>query len=133
MISHRGVMMIGIPRRVAFWICGGVLAVSALGADSGGRWIGTWAASAQHWTPGRLQSFRNQTLRLIVHASIGGSKARVKIANTYGEQPLRIAAVHIARRTSGADIDSASDRSVTFHGQNAVTIPPRSIAVSDAV
>jgi lysophospholipase L1-like esterase len=133
MIRHRGVMMIGIPRRLPFWICGGVLAVTALGADSGGHWIGTWAASAQHWTPGRLQSFRNQTLRLIVHASIGGKKPRVKIANTYGEQPLRIAAVHIARRTSGADIDSASDRSVTFHGQNAVTIPPRSIAVSDAV
>jgi lysophospholipase L1-like esterase len=41
--------------------------------------------------------------------------------------------VHIARRASGADIDSASDRSVTFHGEKGVTIPPRSIAVSDAV
>src|SRR5215467_14387017 len=74
------------------------------------RWIGTWAAAAQPFVPGKLQSYRNQTLRLIVHTSAGGTKVRIKISNTYGDQPLRVGAAHIARRTAGADIDAASDR-----------------------
>jgi lysophospholipase L1-like esterase len=111
-----------------------LLAPSAMAADTGGEhWIGTWAAAAQHWLPGRLASFRNQTVRLIVHTSAGGAKARIKISNTYGDQPVQIATVHIARRTTGADIDPASDRTVTFHGEKALTIAPRSIAVSDPV
>lgn len=105
-----------------------------MASDTGGEhWIGTWAAATQHWLPGRLVSFRNQTVRLIVHVSAGGARARIKVSNTYGDQPLQIAAVHIARRASGADIDPTSDRTATFRGQKAVTVPPRSMVVSDAV
>jgi lysophospholipase L1-like esterase len=105
-----------------------------MASDTGGEhWIGTWAAAAQHWLPGRLASFRNQTVRLIVHTSAGGARARIKISNTYGDQPLQIAAVRIARRTAGADIDPASDRTVTFQGQKLVGVAPRSTVVSDPV
>lgn len=97
------------------------------------HWVGTWGAAAQHWLPGRLVNFRNQTVRLVVRTSIGGSKARIRISNTYGDQPLQIAAAHIARRTTGADIDAASDRTVTFQGRKSVTVPPRSTVVSDPV
>jgi lysophospholipase L1-like esterase len=94
-------------------------------------WIGTWATAAQPAMPGALQSFHDQTLRLIVHTSAGGTKARIKISNTYGDQPLVIGAAHIARRTDGADIDPASDRTLKFGGQSSATIPPRSMVVSD--
>jgi lysophospholipase L1-like esterase len=83
--------------------------------------------------PGALLSFHNQTLRLIVHTSVGGTKARIKISNTYGDQPLVIGAARIARRTDGADIDSASDRVLKFRGQSTATIPAHAIVVSDPV
>jgi len=96
-------------------------------------WIGTWATASQPFLPGALQSFRNQTLRLIVHTSAGGTKARIKISNTYGDKPLHIGAAHIARRVAEAEIDPASDRTLKFHGQTSTTIPPRSMIVSDPV
>src|SRR5205807_1327004 len=61
----------------------------------------------------------------------GGKRVRIKISNTYGEHPLLIGGAHIARRSSEADIDPASDRVLKFHGQASTKIPPRSIVVSD--
>jgi lysophospholipase L1-like esterase len=97
------------------------------------HWIGTWATSAQPNRPGIPESYRNQTLRLIVHTSVGGRKVRIKISNTYGDQPLLIGAAHIARRATEADIDPATDRLLRFHGRASTRIPPRSIATSDPV
>jgi tetratricopeptide repeat protein len=63
------------------------------------RWIGTWATAAQPFLPKSLQIFQNQTLRLIVHTSIAGTKVRIKISNTYGDGPrLKL------RRFSGAGV-----------------------------
>ena len=95
------------------------------------HWIGTWAAAPQAAPKGPVQTFRNQTVRLIVHTSVGGKKVRIKISNTFGDQPLLIGAAHIARRASGADIDPASDRALKFNGRATMTIPPRSMVVSD--
>jgi lysophospholipase L1-like esterase len=99
----------------------------------GETWIGTWATAPQPFMPGALQNFRNQTLRLIVHASAGGAKSRIKISNTYGDQALLIGAAHIARSTTGADIDPSSDRTLKFKGRTSTTIPAHSTVQSDAV
>src|SRR5262252_9944219 len=74
------------------------------------QWIGTWATAAQPFLPKSLQTYRNQSLRLIVHTSIGGTRVRIKISNTYGDGPLLIGGAHIARRTAAAEIDPRSDR-----------------------
>jgi lysophospholipase L1-like esterase len=97
------------------------------------RWIGTWAAAPQHFVPGEIETFQNQTLRLIVHTSVAGTKVRVRISNTFGDQPLLIGRIHIARRTSGADVDPASDRALTFAGLASITLAAGSIAISDPV
>ena len=96
-------------------------------------WIGTWATAPQPCIPGHLQTFHNQTLRLIVHTSAGGTKVRIKISNIYGDQPLRIGAAHIAHRSAGADIDPASDRTLTFSEHASTTVPARTMIVSDPV
>lgn len=102
--------------------------------DRGGKqWIGTWATSPQPPMPGPVQTFRNQTLRLIVHTSAGGAKVRIKISNTFGDHPLPIGSAHIARRTSEADINPTSDRTVMFNGHASTTVPARSISVSDPI
>lgn len=96
-------------------------------------WIGTWATAAEAAIPGSAATFRNQTLRLIVHISAGGARVRVKISNTFGDQPLVIGGAHIARRAAGADIEPASDRTLLFRGKASTTVAPRSMMVSDPV
>jgi hypothetical protein len=64
----------------------------------GARWIGTWATSAQPFLPGALETYQNQSLRLIVHTSAGGARVRIRISNTYGDEPLFIGGAHIGRR-----------------------------------
>ena len=63
--------------------------------DGDQYWVGTWATSPQATN---AVTFNNQTLRMIVHTSIGGKKVRVRFSNAYGTQPLIIQAAHIALR-----------------------------------
>jgi hypothetical protein len=99
----------------------------------GDSWIGTWATAAQPSLPGGAKTFRNQTLRLIVHTSVAGTKVRVRISNTYGDQPRLIGGAHVASCTSAGDIDPASDRVLTFGSQISATVPPQAVVVSDPV
>jgi hypothetical protein len=115
------------------------LSVNPLTASSGvftrhgEHWIGTWATAPQRAIPGHPQTFRNQTVRLIVHTSAGGTKVRIKISNTFGDEPLIIGAAHIARRASGADIDPTSDRTLTFRGHASTGVAAGAMVVSDPV
>ena len=60
--------------------------------------------------------FTNQTLRQIVHTSVGGSRLRVVLSNSYGTEPLAIGAAHIALRDSDAAIQTDTGRKLTFSG-----------------
>jgi lysophospholipase L1-like esterase len=97
------------------------------------QWIGTWATSPQAAIPAGVKTFHNQTLRLIVHTSAGGTRVRIKISNTYGDKKLAIGGAHIARRAAAANIDPASDRILMFSGHLSVLVPPGSMVVSDPV
>ena len=97
------------------------------------HWIGTWATAPQPAMPQSIDTFQNQTLRLIVHTSADGKKVRIKISNTYGDQPLQIGGTHIARRTVGSEIDSASDRKLLFQGEASISVPAHSQVLSDPV
>ena len=99
----------------------------------GEHWIGTWATAPQPFIPGSLQTFRNQSLRLIVHTSAGGTKVRIKVSNTYGDRPLLIGGAHIARRTAAAEIDPRSDRMLKFQTKSSTTVAAGSMVVSDPV
>ncbi len=94
------------------------------------HWVGTWSTSPVG-TSGI--SFNNQTLRLIVHTSIGGHTVRVRLSNAFGSQPLLIGAAHIAIRDTGAAIVKGSDRTLTFGGAAFTTIWAGALAVSDSV
>ena len=77
--------------------------------------------------------FENQTLRLIVHTSVGGNGLRVRLSNTFGTGSLVIGAVHVAIRTTDAAIVPVSDRALTFGGALSISIPPGALLVSDPV
>jgi lysophospholipase L1-like esterase len=78
-------------------------------------------------------SFSNQTLRLIVHTSIGGSKARVRFTNEMGSSALRIGAASVGLRGSGASLVAGSVRNLTFGGRSFATMPAGAPLVSDPV
>jgi hypothetical protein len=112
--------------------------VSGIHKGSGGdrnatQWIGTWAAAAQPFIPELLQTYRNQSLRLIVHTSAGGRRVRIKVSNTYGDKPLLIGGAHITRRVTGAETDPSSDRMLKFQGKSSATVAAGSMVVSDPV
>ena len=102
-------------------------------AQAAAHWVGTWAAAPQPAFPGPQERYTGRTLRLVVHASIGGERWRIRLSNTYGKTPLRIAGAHLARRLHGADIDPGSDRPLTFAGHPGVVIAPGATVTSDPV
>jgi lysophospholipase L1-like esterase len=77
--------------------------------------------------------FTNQTLRQIVHTSIGGTKVRVLISNAYGTAPVMIGAAHIALRDKESAIRETSGGALNFSGRPTMTIPAGAIAYSDPV
>jgi lysophospholipase L1-like esterase len=116
-----------------------ILAAASLSAGQvktapGEHWIGTWATAAQSApAPDSAQTFRNQSLRLIVHTSAGGTKVRIRLSNQFGAGQLVIGGAHIALRAGGADIDPASDRRLTFSGQASAKVEPHAMVISDPV
>ncbi len=84
-------------------------------------------------TPPAPLNFANQTLRQIVHVSIGGERVRVVLSNAFGSVPLLVGAAHVALRTKDAAIDPKSDRTLTFGGSPTATIAAGAVVVSDPV
>ncbi len=100
-------------------------------ADS--TWAATWTASPE---PPRSPPtvLNNQTIRELARVSLGGGRFRVRLTNEYGSKPVTIASAHIAIATgTGAQIQTTSDRQLTFNGKAVVTIPAFSSIVSDSV
>jgi len=87
----------------------------------------------QSFAPLPFTHFTNQTLRQIVHTSIGGAKARVLISNSYGTASVTIGAAHIALRDKEGSIQGSSGGALTFSGRPTMTIPAGAIAYSDPV
>ena len=103
-------------------------------------WTPTWVASPQQARPavGRAGAapggtFNNQTVRMIVRSTIGGSKVRVRLSNSYGPAPLTIGAAHIALRAKDSEIVPGSDRPLLFAGKPACSIPVGAVYLSDPV
>src|SRR4029077_1996895 len=98
-----------------------------------GSSIQSWAVGHITHLPASTAQYNNQTIREIVHTSIGGNQVRVRIANTFGSAPLVIGEAHVAVTSSGSSIVPGTDRALTFGGRKSVTIPAGAPAVSDPV
>ncbi len=76
---------------------------------------------------------QGQTLRQIVHTTIGGSRVRVVFSNVFGTLPLRVDAAALALRDKDAAIVATSSRPLMFSGQVSTMIPAGAVLVSDPV
>jgi lysophospholipase L1-like esterase len=120
---------------------------SSAQTSSGEHWVGTWTTAtigrppypppATTATPAnpapqnRVPFPSNQTLRQIVHTSIGGSRVRVVVTNAFGTAPLEIGAAYVALRDKQAALVSGSGQALTFSGRTTATLPAGAVMVSD--
>jgi lysophospholipase L1-like esterase len=134
MTSHRlPLMLAAIVANLSFAL--GACSTAPVGSASsaqGATWVSTWGASETVPTP-NATGYKNQTLRLIAHTTLGGDQVRIRLSNAFGTQPLVIGAASIGLQASGAANTSGSTRPLTFGGRTSLTIPPAAVAVSDAV
>ena len=79
------------------------------------------------------RGFHDQTVRMIVHTSIGGSALRIKLSNPFGGLGVTVGAAHIALRAKDSDIVPASDRALSFNGKPSCTLGPGMVIFSDAL
>jgi len=106
-----------------------------------GGWVASWGTAMMQADFGHGTDVTGQTVRLIVHTSAGGEKARIWLSNRYGSVPLYVGGAHIAvnaytdplQASDGSAILPETDRKLTFNGEASVTIPAGSTMVSDPV
>lgn len=145
-----------IQQRIFLLILLSVLAgvqFSTAAQSNGEHWVATWGTAQQLIyngpTPARppqnppppinlaipsmWSSVNNQTVRMIVRASVGGRSVRIRLVNAFGSKPLEIGAAHIALRSKDSAVVPASDRALTFSGRASCLIPPGAVMLSDPV
>ncbi|WP_165949573.1 GDSL-type esterase/lipase family protein [Kribbella turkmenica] len=99
-------------------------------AGAGRAWVGTWGTSLhQSFNPG----FDDVTLRMVVRTSTAGESVRIRLANTFGNEPLQVGAATVGLQQQGAEIAAGSNRRLTFGGKPSVTVPEGAQIVSDPV
>jgi lysophospholipase L1-like esterase len=103
-----------------------------------GHWVATWGCGPQLTEPGNLPPapLANSTLRQFVHVTIGGSHLRVRFSNAYGTSPVTMNSVHVALAAGAGsagsgNINTATDKALTFHGAPSITIPAGEVVLSD--
>jgi len=102
-------------------------------------WVGSWAAAV---TRGNLSGstfvgLNNQSVRMIVHGSVGGSKVRIRLTNLHGEKAVTVGRATVAKPNTAtpelSDIDPATTRELTFGGSPSFVMPKGAELLSDPV
>ncbi|MCW5621599.1 MAG: hypothetical protein KIS79_10875 [Burkholderiales bacterium] len=115
-------------------------------AEDEGRWVVSWAASAQGPYPSGNPSAQpdlglafpsaqahEQSFRLIVRPTLWGREARLRFSNVFGTRAVTFDGVFIALQQSSAAVVSGTNRPVTFDGGTRVTLPAGASTWSDPV
>src|SRR5436190_13562019 len=89
---------------LAVCIFAGSPPASAQAGRAADHWVGTWATAVVARPQGPpvpgppVLNFNRQTLRQIVHTSLGGDRVRVVLSNVFGTAPLAVGAANVALR-----------------------------------
>lgn len=104
-------------------------------APARGNWVEAWAA-AESPPAGKgisAQGLDDQTVRMIVHTSIGGDGLRIRLSDEYGEVPLEIGSATVGLQDTGASVVPGSIHALAFGGDQGTVIPAGAQAYSDPV
>ncbi|SCF14822.1 SGNH/GDSL hydrolase family protein [Micromonospora chokoriensis] len=101
-------------------------------------WAGSWATAVTRGNSVGLTNtgLNNQSVRMVVHVSVGGPALRVRLSNLYGEQAVAVGRATVARPDTAtpddlSDIDPASLRPLTFSGVASATMNRGAELLSD--
>jgi lysophospholipase L1-like esterase len=108
----------------------GVVKVSPQQSPATGRWVTAWSTSQQGLAANGLT---NTTVRMIARVTASGEVVRIRLDNTFGEQPLVIGKAFVGLRIQGAALAEGSNQPVTFGGSPGVTIAAGGTVTSDSV
>jgi lysophospholipase L1-like esterase len=138
-------------------LCAAVLLLTAFAAGligqssrgtGGQKWVATWAASVHGPYPSGNPSAQpdlkfafpaaadgavDQSFRLIVRPDLWGERFRIRLANTFGTQPVAFDAVYLGVSSTGGNIVRGTNRPVLFGGKPGLTVAPGASVFSDAV
>ena len=99
-----------------------LMTVLAVSADN---WTGTWAA-APEWTGAgdmpKKTTLTGNSVRQIVHVSLGGQEIRVQLSNELSNEPVEIQSVYIADALDGKNINPKTVEYLKFDGKKYVFI-----------
>ena len=138
---------------------GAATLVTAWAQANPDHWVVTWATSAQIYRPPAPavtpaaappaalsaanptaparprapREFDNQTVRMVVHTSIGGKRMRLQLTNPFGGATVEVGGAHVALRDKESSIVGGSDRVVTVAGSKTFRMLPGETLVSDPV
>jgi lysophospholipase L1-like esterase len=103
-------------------------------------WVGSWAAAVTAAEPAggsARAGFTDQSLRMIVHLSVGGEQVRVRLSHIFGERTATIGAATVAKPNAStpelSDIDPATLHQLTFGGHTSTTVLKGQELLSDPV
>lgn len=97
--------------------------------------VGTWSAAVTAVPVRSVRTLTDQTVRQVVHTSIGGDRPQVRFSNEFGATPVRIGAATLALRSGDGPstaIVPKTLRRLTFAGHAEAVIPPGGALTSDA-
>ncbi|PJJ07650.1 lysophospholipase L1-like esterase [Flavobacterium sp. 1] len=99
------------------------------------NWIGTWATAQQLVEPNNMPpapGLTDNTLRQIIRVSIGGEKLRLRFSNIFSDQSTVLKSVSIANVADAPSIDASTQKTLTFKGNEGITMSPQEEVFSDA-
>lgn len=97
-------------------------------------WVGTWA-TAPVAEPAEKENLTlaGSTLRQVVRVSLGGTRLRFRLANTYGATPLTLRGASVALAGPDGTLRDGSVQALSFAGERGVSIPAGAAYLSDPV
>ncbi|MES2684461.1 MAG: GDSL-type esterase/lipase family protein [Pseudomonadota bacterium] len=113
---------------------------------AGKRWIGAWATAMQGpypigtlttagvspATPFLTNEVDDQSLRMVIHPTVGGERVRACFSNLLGDRPLEISAATVATSVgTGPAVMPGSAVALSFGGKPAVSVPKGEKRCSD--
>ncbi|KRE42546.1 SGNH/GDSL hydrolase family protein [Knoellia sp. Soil729] len=99
----------------------------ATSADAGVHQAGTWGTATDRTT----LKLVDQTVRNVIHTSIGGSGLRISLTNALGSAPVTFDSVWVGRAWQGASVVQGTNRQLTFSASTSVTVPMGAEVLSD--
>lgn len=102
-------------------------------------WVGSWAAAVTRGnnSGSTFVGLDNQSVRMIVHGSVGGSKVRIRLTNLHGEQAITVGHATVAEPNADtpelSDIDASTLHELTFGGASSFVMPKGAELLSDPV